>query len=52
MSQKKSANGDQLAGVEAVFERNLGQFDNLISHSDAAQQLAQAKDEAIQETKN
>jgi hypothetical protein len=31
LSQMKSANGDQLAGVEAVFEKHMGTFNNLIS---------------------
>ena len=43
MSQKRSSNGDELAGVENVFEKNFKQFNNILSHSDASEQLAQVK---------
>ena len=36
MSEAPSPNGDELAGVEAVFEKNMGTFDKLMAHSDAA----------------
>jgi len=40
MAQKRSANGDELAGVENVFEKHLNTFDKVLSHSDASEQLA------------
>ena len=39
MSQAKTNDGDELAGVESVFEKNVGKFNNLMSQSDASKQL-------------
>ena len=36
MSQKKADNGDELAAVENVFEKNYKTFNKLLSHSDAS----------------
>ena len=44
MSQTHVAGGDDLAGVEAVFEKNFNQFDKLMSHSDASKQLQEVRD--------
>ena len=38
-----SPDGDELAAVENVFEKHMGTFDRLLSHSDASQQLSQVK---------
>ena len=46
---KKSTGGDDLAGVEAIFEKNIGKFNNLISQSDASKQLAKAKAQVKEE---
>lgn len=43
MAEKRSSNGDELAGVENVFEKNFNKFNNILSHSDASEQLAQIK---------
>ena len=43
MSEKRSSNGDELAGVENVFEKNFKQFNQLLSHSDASEQLAKVR---------
>ena len=43
MANKRSSNGDELAGVENVFEKNFNQFNNILSHSDASEQLALVK---------
>ena len=36
MSESASPDGDELAAVENVFEKNMGSFDRLVSHSDAS----------------
>ena len=44
MSQTHIVGGDDLAGVEAVFEKHFSQFDKLMSKSDASKQLQDVKD--------
>jgi hypothetical protein len=46
MAQKRSDNGDELAGVENVFEKNYNHFNRILSHSDASVQLANIKAKA------
>jgi hypothetical protein len=36
MADSKALDGDELAGVEQVFEKHLGSFNKLMSQSDAA----------------
>lgn len=43
MVEAPSYDGNELSSVENVFEKNGGTFDRLLSHSDAAQQMAQVK---------
>ena len=43
LSEQKSSTGDELAGVEQVFEKNVGSFNKLMSQSDAAKQLEGVK---------
>ena len=44
MANKESKKGDELAGDESVFETNLGQFNQLMTNSDANTQLEQVKE--------
>ena len=43
LSEQKSKDGDELAGIEQVFEKNGEKFNNLISQGDAAKQLEGVK---------
>ena len=44
MSEQVSGTNGELTGIESVFEKNLGQFNMLMSKSDPGQQLQLAQD--------
>lgn len=51
ISQKKSDSGNELASVEDIFEKNFKSFNQLISNSDASQQIAKVKQQVKQKVK-